>query len=354
MVLDTGVYRGMTMDRCCIGTIPHCNCCLCSCCDAERLLTTITPMCTICKVDQGQFRVSRCQAEIASHRIAAAVGASSRPTGQPVMVAAGFSEPAAPIATCQAISVRSPAKSNLCSDVASVVWLAAVWPRSIDQVTTERALEVLFQVGSGSSALPCQACPAVGKQHLVPQLCSRASKRGVAIMHHPTWDQLSSLALIADSDDEAATDGLSSLPPSVLATIHGLVYDSVWGLRHALSLEAASKHLKNLLRAYTRFPRVEVTDRNLRAASAASFWKWVAANGCRVDHLAIEMGTSLGGSQQLIAWPMLPNQKGVATWQEGAARAVSLKGKALAACCRCPAMRLPAPVGWQQPSAGVH
>jgi hypothetical protein len=115
-------------------------------------------------------------------------------------------------------------------------------------------------------------------------------------MDHPTLNQPSCQE--ASSSAEPTTDCLSSLPPSVLATIHGHVYgDSVWGLRHALSLEAASKHLNTLLRTYTRFPKVEVTDRNL-PASAAGFWKWVATNVHRVDHLAFETMGGLGEDNQ--------------------------------------------------------
>jgi hypothetical protein len=104
-------------------------------------------------------------------------------------------------------------------------------------------------------------------------------------------------------------DGFSTLPNEVLSTIHALVFRS-GGLRSALALEAASKQLRSTFRNHSRFQGpVEmrnlhlacgrqhgvVTRRQLAGLAAAerasphsvSFWRWIAGNGRRLDHLVL-------------------------------------------------------------------
>jgi hypothetical protein len=148
-------------------------------------------------------------------------------------------------------------------------------------------------------------------------------------MAQPTLTQQSCQE--AGTSAEPTLDCLSSLPPSVLATIHGHVFvDSAWGLRHALALEAASKHLSTLLRAYTRFPEVRASalpsgTAVQKAGGAASFWKWIAAHGHRVDHLAFFVPPDRPGDEPAARLPLFREQEGLRSAQEGV-RAVSLAG----------------------------
>jgi hypothetical protein len=85
-------------------------------------------------------------------------------------------------------------------------------------------------------------------------------------------------------------DCLSSLPIAVLSVIHCLVYEA-GGLRDALSLEAASRHLCTLLRCSSRFPDTVVTvdgkDIVYGTEAAVSFRRFIAAHGHRLDRLVL-------------------------------------------------------------------
>jgi hypothetical protein len=99
-------------------------------------------------------------------------------------------------------------------------------------------------------------------------------------------------AAIPSAAGEPQNDYLSNLPAPLLLIIHQLVCQP-GDLRCRLALEATSKQLQDVFRGNTRIAKVDLhIPTGLRGVSFAtcqanSFWRWLAANGHRLDDLAI-------------------------------------------------------------------
>jgi hypothetical protein len=100
---------------------------------------------------------------------------------------------------------------------------------------------------------------------------------------------------------------LTLLPAAFLVNIHQRLFAAT-RLRDALALESTCKELRRLFHEHAEWPLVKVTT---AIREQPGFWRWLARNGRRVDHLAFTIGPNDLDAPPGYGFPAMCQQAGI-------------------------------------------